>query len=46
MRITTKNFSDLLNVGFPVAAGAFPENTSTADFSLLEDLITGHINIV
>ena len=27
-------FSDMLEAGFPVDSGAFPENASTGDFSL------------
>jgi hypothetical protein len=36
-------FSDMLEAGFPVDSGAFPENASTADFPLLEDLMTKSI---
>jgi hypothetical protein len=36
-------FSDLLKAGFPVDSGAFPENASTADFPLLEDVMTEYI---
>ena len=36
-------FSDMLEAGFPVDSGAFPENASTDDFSLLEDLLAGYI---
>ncbi|MGB9941335.1 hypothetical protein [Methanosarcina sp.] len=37
------HFSGLLKAGFPVDSGAFPENISTADFPLLEDLMTVYI---
>lgn len=33
----------MLEAGLPVNSGAFPENASTADFSLLEDLMTGYL---
>ena len=36
-------FSDMLEAGFPVDSGAFPENASTDDFPLLEDLLAGYI---
>lgn len=36
-------FSDLLKVGFPVNSSSFPENISTADFPLLEDLMTEYL---
>ena len=36
-------FSDMLEAGFPVDSGAFPENASTEDFPLLEDLLAGYI---
>ncbi len=36
-------FSDLLKAGFPVNSSSFPENISTADFSLLEDAMKGYI---
>jgi hypothetical protein len=36
-------FSDLLEAGFPVDSGTFPENASTADFSLLEGMMTEYI---
>ena len=36
-------FSDMLEAGFPIDSGAFPENASTDDFPLLEDLMAGYI---
>lgn len=36
-------FSDLLEAGFPVDSEAFSENASTAEFSLLEDMMTEYI---
>jgi hypothetical protein len=36
-------FSDLLKAGFPVDSVAFPENASTTDLPLLEDLMTEYI---
>lgn len=36
-------FSDLLKAGFPIDSGAFPENASTADISLLKYLMTEYI---
>lgn len=41
--VFTAYFLDLLEAGFPVGSEAFPENASTADLSLLQDLITGYI---
>lgn len=36
-------FLDLLEAGFPINSGAFSENTSTAELSLLEDMTTEYI---
>lgn len=36
-------FLDLLEAGFPVDSVAFPENASTADLSLLEDMMTEYV---